>query len=194
MSELGLHLSKHQLKLVLKLTTKFDLDVSKVTYSSGRSLIFRKYDKVYQIYLSDKLFNKVVFNLTLLSDVVGIIKYYNIYEKLNTIVYEYVDPIYNIHDNSINISGSSSSSGGGPDSFYADIDNILSSLAMNRLVHGDFCCDNIGYSQIQNRYVVYDLETARYTRWGDEELDRNRFKKSVKFCSQPVFRSIQVDV
>lgn len=189
MSELGLCLSKHQLKLVLKLTTKFDLDVSKVTYSSGRSLIFRKYDKVYQIYLSDVLFNKIVYNLTLLSDVVGIVKYYNIYEKLNTIVYEYVDPIYNIHDNSINISGT-----GGTDSFYADIENILSSLAMNRLVHGDFCCDNIGYSQIQNRYVVYDLETARYTRWGDEELDRNRFKKSVKFCSQPVFRSTQVDV
>ena len=91
---------------------------------------------------------------------------------MNTIEYERLEPIYNITNNSINIK----------DNFYSSVYEILESFLHHRLVHGDFCCDNIGYSPKQQKYVVYDFETVRYMRSGDEEIDKNRFEKSLNFC------------
>lgn len=172
-SELGLDLSFHQHRMIRNLILKFDLDVTTCTYSSGRSLIFFKHDKAYQLYLTDELFERVLQNLRTCYSIEGVIQHYNIHPKLNTIEYEHVEPIYNVGTNSINVT----------ESFYSDVYTILESFLKQRIVHGDFCCDNIGYSSKQKRYIIYDLETVRCMRYGDEDIDRNRFEKSVRFCT-----------
>lgn len=171
--ELGLDLTLHQRRMVSNLILKFDLDSNLVTYSSGRSLVFFKGDKVYQIYLSDKLFEKILYNLNLCKGIEGIIKHYNIHPKINTIEYERIEPIYNITTNTINVNNT----------FYSNVCTIIESFLKYRIIHGDFCCDNIGYSPRQKRYIVYDLETVRYMLNGDENVDRNRLEKSIKFCT-----------
>lgn len=171
--ELGLDLSPRQYKLVTDLITKFELNIDSMTYSSGRSLIFYKPKSVYQLYLSDELFNKVIYNINLCNNIEGVVKYYNIYPTLNTIEYERVEPIYNITTNRINVNST----------FYSDIYTILESFLNHHLVHGDFCCDNIGYSHAQQKYVVYDLETVRYMTNEDDYIDKHRFEKSLNFCT-----------
>ena len=174
LSDLGIDLSFHQHRMIRNLILKFDLDINSCTYSSGRSLIFLKHDKAYQLYLTDELFEKVLYNLRICYGIDGIITHYIIHPKLNTIEYERIEPIYNVVTNDINVN----------ESFYSEIYTILESFLKHRIVHGDFCCDNIGYSSKQKRYIVYDLETIRCMRYGDEDVDRNRFEKSVKFCTR----------
>ena len=173
LSELGLDLSFHQHRMIRNLILKFDLDVDSCTYSSGRSLIFLKHDKAYQLYLTDELFKKVLQNIQTCYIIDGVIQHYIIHPKHNTIEFERVEPIYNINTNSIIVN----------DTFYSDVYTILESFLKHRIVHGDFCCDNIGYSSKRKRYVIFDLETVRYMQYGDEEVDTNRFEKSVKFCT-----------
>jgi hypothetical protein len=160
--------------MVSNLILKFDLDANLVTYSSGRSLVFFKNEKVFQIYLSDKLFEKILYNLNLCKGIEGIIAHYNIHPKINTIEYERIEPIYNITTNTISVNNT----------FYSNVYTIIESFLRNRIVHGDFCCDNIGYSPKQKRYIVYDLETVRYMLNGEEDVDRNRLEKSIKFCTK----------
>jgi hypothetical protein len=181
LSEFGLDLSFHQHRMIQILILKFDLDVNSCTYSSGRSLIFLKHDKAYQLYLTNELFEKVLQNLDTCHEIEGIVKQYIIHPKFNTVEYERIEPIYNVVTNSIIVN----------DSFYSDIYTILESFLKYRIVHGDFCCDNIGYSSKQKRYVIYDLETVRPMRYGDEEIDKNRFEKSVKF---PIIVSLRIVV
>lgn len=174
LGDLGLELSFHQHRMIRNLINKFDLDVNLCTYSSGRSLIFLKNDKAYQLYLTDELFERILQNLNTSHVIEGVIKHYIIHPKLNTVEYERIEPIYNVITNCINVN----------ETFYSDVYNILESFLKHRIVHGDFCCDNIGYSSKQKRYIVYDLETIRCMRYGDEDVDRNRFEKSVKFCTR----------
>lgn len=172
MNELGLDLDNSQCIMISNLVTTFDLTFSDVTYSSGRSLIFYKNDKVYQLYLSHNLFTQVIHNLKLLHPINGIIIHYDIHSTFNTIEYERIKPIYNVVDNSICINHN----------FFIDVYSILESLLEHRIVHGDFCCDNIGYSFKQAKYVLYDFETVRCMQSGEEDVDRVRFEKSIKFC------------
>lgn len=180
LGDLGLDLSIHQYRMIQELIHEFDLNVNLCTYSSGRSLIFLKNEKAYQLYLTGELFERVLQNLSTCRRIDGIIKHYNIYPKLNTIEYERIEPIYKVATNSIDVN----------ESFYSDVHVILESFLKHQIVHGDFCCDNIGYSPKQKRYIVYDLETVRSMRYGDEDVDRHRFKKSVRFCTKTCWQRV----
>ena len=178
MFDIGITLDTYQSKMIAKLVYKFDLNMNDIRCSSGRSIIFIKDNMVYQIYLSDLLFQTIVHNLKLISNMKGIVQYYHVYDKLNTVQYEKVEPIYNVQTShlyeNVNI-----------DKLVQNVDNILTSLNKAQIVHGDFCCDNMGYSNIQKQYVLYDLETVRYMiNDNDVICDQNRIKKSIKFCTR----------
>lgn len=172
--DIGLALSVYQKKMVNNVVKDFNLKFEDMTYSSGRSLIFKKNDTVYQLYLAEALFNIVCHNIKLSANVNGIVKMINIYPKYNTIQYEYVEPIYDIHTKTIKADLKR---------LYHDVKTILKNLDINQLVHGDFCCDNMGYSQVQNKYVLYDLETLHRMRCDEQDVDSYNIAKSFKFVT-----------
>jgi len=177
LDDLGLYLTDEQSKLFFKLVINYNLDCSSVQLysSSGRSIVLKCTDIVYQFYLYKSLYDKVVENIKRVEFIPGIIHVYEFIPQYNTIVFECVEPIYNVVKNKIIVPREKL------DTFFNDMFQIMFQLRLQKLVHGDFVCDNIGYSWYQNQYVVYDLEFLSAMTIDSVYRDVNEFNKSCRF-------------
>lgn len=158
LDDFGIYLDECQYQKLYDMMIKCSVgDNFKIDCSSGRSIIINidNSDYVYQFYLNTMHFNTVLHNSELVKNLNGFVNIIDILYDYDTIIYEKLIPIYNIQDNTITLFTSL-------DQFYNDISLILYTLRLTSLVHGDFTCDNIGFSTTTNEYVLYDLETLKF--------------------------------
>lgn len=171
--DLGVHMNEQQLenlKIIIKTIFNNDLTKFELTTSSGLSVIIvNKYcNCVHQYYLSQDLYKKVLGNVTKLNQTFdrGFVKFLSFNDELQLITYEKIEPI---NGNDFNIS-----------KLKNDVFKTLKAMKEANVSHGDLVLDNIGYSKIDNQYLIYDFETMKFDV-EEESNDLYTFLKSIKF-------------
>lgn len=159
LNEYGIFLEQNQYDTLYKFLINYSInDDFDIDCSSGRSLVInpRLSTCVYQFYLNQYNFECIVNNLKLINSSPVFVNVLGVLYNYSIIIYEKIRPIYNIKTRCISLYTNL-------DKFYNDICYILYILKLKSLSHGDFTCDNIGYSLLRKRYVLYDLETIKKT-------------------------------
>lgn len=170
--DLGVYMTPSQLenlKIIIKTLFNNDLTKFELTASSGLSIIIvNKYcDCVHQYYLSKDLYKKVLDNVNKLNQTInhGFVKFLSSDDKLQLITYEKVEPI---NGNAFDTT-----------KLKNDVFKTLKTMKELGISHGDLVLDNIGYSKIDNQYLIYDFETVKFDV--KESNDLYTFLKSIKF-------------
>lgn len=177
--DIDLCLSVRECRMVCKLARRFGMTSATcdVTCSSGRSIVFVPHtrDSVYQFYRTDQLFCSVLESIKACTGMQGIVQTLHVYPDLRTVQYEYLEPVCNPVRRTASVG----------ETFEEDIQSVLTELKDRGLAHGDFRCDNIGYSPSRGRYVVYDLESMRsYDDYGSiarGKTDAMQLAQSLRF-------------
>lgn len=170
--DLGVYMTAPQLenlKIIIKTIFNNDLTKFELTASSGLSIIIinRHHNCVHQYYLSKDLYKKVLDNVTKLNQSInhGFVKIISYNDELRMITYEKIEPI---KGKDFDLS-----------KLKNDVFKTLKVMKKLGISHGDLVLDNIGYSKIDNQYLIYDFETMKFDV--DESSDLYTFLKSIKF-------------
>ncbi len=173
-SELGVYMTSSQhdnLVNIINNVLQGDIKHIKLTCSSGNSIVIINENDpnvIYQYFLHEKMYNKV-FDVCLqrIDGFVQMITFYNNYQLL---VFERVEPLVNIVDNTCNFNLLK---------LLNDIFHTLITMKKLNISHNDLTLDNIGYSKIHNRYLVYDFESVKFET--KESNDLYSLLKSINF-------------
>lgn len=164
--------SLYHLKQIIKMIG--DQNITCIETSCGTSIVIEtNFDVVYQLYLYPVLFKRISQVLILygLNGLSGLVYCYSIIDALNCIVFEKLKPINRIENlNSIDI-----------DRIRHDVSRTLHQLHSFHYTHGDVTLDNIGWSELQQQYVLYDFETVAYYTLSNIDRDWYMFNKSIDF-------------
>ena len=179
LSDIGICLNDRQTNVFTSLLSLISYTPEKydVKSSGGMSIVMVPHGKsiVFQFYLSDFIFDKIQTNLTLVQSINGFVKILDVYPEFNTIVYEKIDPIVDTTLFKVKETVDAKR-------LMNDIFQLLVDLKSSNLYHRDLTLDNIGYSAIKDKYLVYDFETlAVDTESTYQNKDMYTFMDSVKF-------------
>lgn len=184
LSDIGICLNDRQTTVFTSLLSwiSYTPDKYNVKSSCGMSIVIVPLCKsrVYQFYLSESTFQKIQTNLQIIQSIDGFVKILDLYPEFNTIVYEKIEPIIDIltNDNvkfkvkeTVDVKR-----------LMNDVFQLLVDMKSKNLCHRDLTLDNIGYSKLKDKYLVYDFETIAI----DKELayqnkDMYTFIESIKF-------------
>lgn len=145
-------------------------NIKRIETSCGTSVVIvTKHNRVYQFYLQIHLFKRIVQLIKLHRlHIDGLVKHHRILYPLQCVVYEKVRPV-SVHDNLKQVE--------------QDMRRTLNVLHSVGFSHGDVSLDNIGWSYIQKRYVLFDFETMSKTTHATVERDWYSLDKSLEFWS-----------
>lgn len=171
--DLGINLKENHIsdmKIIINKLFNNDFSRVQLTCSSGLSIIIldkSNEEYVYQYYLSNHTYDKVLNNVLKLNDMCihGFIKMYEHDDELRLIKYQKIVPII---DDAFDIS-----------KIKNDVFKVLIQMKKYNITHGDLTLDNIGFSPIENRYLIYDFETMNFN--SEQDVDLYIFLKSINF-------------
>ena len=156
-------------KNILKYVVQTDTCKLKFTTSSGNSIVIIDEYKVYQFYLFIKTYYHVL--KVCQMNIPGFVSYINHYDMYQVIIFERIQPILNIENNTVKC----------VNTIYLinDIFNTLLTLQNLKISHNDLTLDNIGYSSKSHHYLIYDFENVKFESY--KSRDMYTFLKSIEF-------------
>ncbi len=174
-NELGIYLNSVQVQMLDNcIHFLFDNRINdlRFTCSSGASIVIsdstNSNSVVYQYYLSDKTYKKVLEFCKHKID--GFVQMQTFYDAYNIIVFDRIEPIVNLHSKIHAFDKSK---------LLNDIFTTLVRLKKLQISHNDLTLDNIGYSKVYKQYLIYDFETVKFDT--DNSTDLYTFLNSVHF-------------
>ncbi len=173
-NDLGIYLNSLQLnKFYNCVHFLFDNRINDLilTCSSGASIIIidnANSNVIYQYYLSDKTY-KTVLNVCK-QKIDGFVQMQTYYDKYNIIVFDRIEPIVNLIEKTHVFDKSR---------LLNDIFITLLNFKKLQISHNDLTLDNIGYSNVYKKYLIYDFETVKFNTNTDNDL--YTFLNSINF-------------
>lgn len=173
-NELGIYMTSSQYENLVDIVNNIlygDIENIRLTCSSGNSIVIINENDpkiIYQYFLHERMYKKI-FDICL-QRIDGFVQMITFYDDYQLIVFERIEPLINIFNNTCNFELSK---------LLNDIFHTLLTMKKLNISHNDLTLDNIGYSKIQNRYLIYDFETIKF-----ETIDSNdlySFLKSINF-------------
>lgn len=165
--DLGIHMTENQIKLFTQILTLFP-DIKNLSFqsSSGSSVVISDNsdkNRIYQFYLFEKTFEQVKLTCNILKELNldGFVKSIDYLDQYQTIIFERVEPIVKWEDKNVSYNIS------------LLINNMLRTcydMKKFGITHNDLRLDNIGYSPIKNKYLVYDFETVNFNHKHNTDL------------------------
>lgn len=169
-SQLGIYMTKQQLSLFKTAIDflKIDINTVKLKSSSGTSIVIipKNMNMVYQFYLFNKTFYKVIENCNSILDLDGFVTMYGHYSHVQTVIFERIEPILEII-NTIDVN-----------TLRQHVIRVIINMTNRGITHNDLTLDNIGYSSIRKQFLIYDFETINSN---NTNVDLYKFNKSLKF-------------
>lgn len=173
-NELGIYMTSSQYDKLIDIINNVlygDIDNIKLTCSSGTSIVIINENEpnvIYQYFLHERMYKKV-FDVCL-QRIDGFVQLITFHDDYQLLVFERIEPVVNITDNTCNFNLSI---------LLNDIFHTLITMKKLNISHNDLTLDNIGYSKIRNRYLVYDFETIKFETKDSNDL--YSFLKSINF-------------